>query len=139
MPHLTLPIGPSGPIVEVFIAIPEALEKALRAQGQPVPAPVKITALVDTGASASTITSPAAQTLGLQPTGKIPVSTPTDSNVMLYEYSVRIVIPGCFVVSANVICSELKGQNIDSLIGRDVLKHAVMTYNGQAGIFSVSF
>jgi hypothetical protein len=39
-----------------------------------------------------------------------------------------------------VICSELlAAQGIHALIGRDILKSCLLTYDGMAGLFSLAF
>jgi hypothetical protein len=50
-----------GPIVSVSIGVTEAASTALTNAGQPVPQPVTVTAMVDTGASGSVITRGVAQ------------------------------------------------------------------------------
>jgi len=42
-----------GPLVEVRIAVPQAVEAIFVSSGQPVPSPVSMAAMIDTGASAA--------------------------------------------------------------------------------------
>ena len=38
-----------------------------------------------------------------------------------------------------VVASELRVQGIDALIGRDVLRHCLLNYNGEMEIFTLAF
>ena len=55
MSHFTLPVSAGGPILDAFVGVSAARQMALEAVGQPVPALVRIRALVDAGATATCI------------------------------------------------------------------------------------
>jgi len=127
-----------GPILQASIAVAAAAEKALTDAGQPVPAPVQVTALIDTGATGSAISKGTAQQLGLQPVGVIPVSTPSSAKVPMSLFAIRFLLPNSLIFETTAIEAQLQGQGIDALIGRDVLSQAVLVYIGYANEFTLA-
>lgn len=127
-----------GPVLQANIAVAAAAEKALTDAGQPIPAPVQVTALIDTGATGSAISKGIAQRLGLQPVGVIPVSTPSSANVPMSLYAIRFLLPNTLVFETTAIEAELQDQGIGALIGRDVLSQAVLVYIGYANEFTLA-
>ena len=128
-----------GPIVEVRIAVGSAAEAALRKTGTPIPAPLPAVAMIDTGATGSVIRHGLATQLSLNPVGVTYINTPSSTNVVCYEYLVRVVFPNNVVVETTIIEAPLQGQHIQCLIGRDVLAHGVFVYIGYGNLFSLSF
>ncbi len=117
-------------------------EQALQTAGQTPPPPLVVNALIDTGASNSSIQQGLVSSLGLQPVGQVLVTTPSSTNVPCLTYAVRLTFPhhgGGFVDLVTVTEMPLQGQNIQFLLGRDILKFAVLTYNGAHGSFTLSF
>lgn len=130
----------SGPCIQVEIALHPTLAQHLQAQGQPVPAPVTGVGLIDTGASLSAIDHSVVQSLQLAPIGTLNVGGVAGPNQHLkYPAAFRFpspTFPGInfnFVLGANII-----GQGIVALIGRDVLTHFVLVYNGVLGQYILS-
>lgn len=95
--------------------------------------------MIDTGASGTVIQEGLATSLGLQPVGTTKITTPSSTEVDCYEYAVRYVLPNDVVAEGTVIEAPLQGQQIQALIGRDVLAHGVFIYIGYMGGFSLSF
>lgn len=126
-------------MVDLEIAVQQAAQQALTNAGSPVPSPVTISALVDTGASGSLIQHGVAQQLGLNPIGVVPVNTPSSQGVQCPVFAVRFLFPNSIVYEGSVIEAPLQGQNIQGLIGRDVLRHAVLVYIGYTNQFTLSF
>lgn len=142
MPSITIPVSnlqALGPLMDVALVIDEQIEQMLRQTKQPLPAPVRTIAMVDTGASISVVKQGLLSMLGISPTGVVPVSGVSSSGVPCYEYSVRLLLPQQGIVPVNVVEAPLNGQNIGMLIGRDVLQHAVLVYIGYANQFTLSF
>lgn len=148
MPHFTLNIDPGGPIVNALVQISEGRRAALAAQKSPIPEPQVIRALVDTGASFTSIEPSVLQLLELSPTGTIDIVTPsTGQNVHTTEtYDVNFVIyagpgdPPLSMPNLRVAACELfSRQGIHALIGRDVLKQCILVYNGDFDVFSLAF
>jgi len=120
----------NGPLVQLSIAVPQAVEDALIAAGNPVPAPVTVGSIIDTGASTTVVRTGLCRSLGLNPVGVIMIHTPSSANVPCEQFSVRLAFPNN--VQGTAIVTE-------ALIGRDVLSQAVLVYIGFANTFSLSF
>lgn len=129
-----------GPTVEIRLAVGLVIEEVLRKDGLPIPSPITMNAVIDTGASVTAVQEGIPAQLGLTPTGVVPINTPSSTNVDCYEYMARLFFPNTVVVEEiPVIEAPLKGQNIQCLIGRDVLQHGVFIYIGYANTFTMSF
>lgn len=142
MPVLTSPLGPEGPVVSLLIGVSGPRATALQAAQQPVPPPVRIRALIDTGASSTCVEAGALQSLSLAPTGTTTVTTPsTGPNPMVcnqYDVGVFVVHPAITlgVVTMPIIECQPLGGGIQALLGRDFLALCLFVYDGQAQRFS---
>ena len=128
-----------GPVVEIQISAGQAFVTAHKRKAAAISTPLRVSAMVDTGASASVIQEGLAAQLGLTPVGAILIHTASSTNVRCYEYEVQLVFPNEVVVAATAIEAPLQGQAIQCLIGRDVLSHGVLIYNGVSNLFKLSF
>lgn len=128
-----------GPIVEIRIAVPKAVEAIFVSTGQPVPSPVAMTAMIDTGASGTVIQEGVSAQLGLHPVGVVAINTPSSTGVLCAQYAVRLIFPNNVVGEAVVIEAPLAGQHIQGLVGRDVLAQSVLVYIGYTNQFTLSF
>ena len=128
-----------GPVIDMRVWIGSPIEEVLKKTGAKIPEPVSIKAMIDTGASGSVIQPAIAQQLGLQPVGVVSISTPSSENVPCYQYVVRLLFPNNVIVEALAIEAPLKGQQIQCLIGRDVLAFGVLVYTGYINQFTLSF
>lgn len=117
-------------------------------QTQTVPQPVRIRALVDTGASCTCIDPESLAPLQLTPTGTVAMSTPSTGTTphQTEQFDIALIIPGAtgtesplYVPTLPVVSSVLKNQGIDALIGRDLLKRCTLHYNGTTGLFTVAY
>lgn len=118
------------------------------AAGDVVPNPVRIEAMIDTGASSTCIDPWALDQLSLSPTGSCNVNTPTTGStpVVADLYDVSLTIYAQANQSAlihqtmPVLKSELLvNQGFHALIGRDVLKGCLLTYDGTIGQFCLAY
>jgi predicted aspartyl protease len=116
-----------------------AVEEALKRTGSEVPEPFPVKSMIDTGATGSVIQPAAVQALGLQPVGVVTINTPSSQNVPCFQYLVRLIFPNNVVVESLAIEAPLIGQQIQCLIGRDVLSHGVLVYTGYINQFTLSF
>ncbi len=142
MPTITLPLTPDGPVLKLGVAVDLPLSQALRSQNRPVPNPVAATLLIDTGASHTNIDSRILSQLPLQPRNQVEVHTPSTNGVPVYcnQYSVALIgLPLILVPAILVTGASFQGQNIDGLLGRDVLGGCVLTYNGPGKHFILSY
>ena len=145
MPHLNLQIGPLGPVIDVVASVSHPRAQALTAAGQSIPSQVVIRALVDTGASCTCIDPNILTSLGLSPTGSVPVHTPSTGNqaVNQDQYDVSLTFLHSKLTfnipSIPVVATNLQIQGIDALIGRDILNDFLLVYDGQLGLFTLGF
>lgn len=147
MPTITLQITPDGPLCDAFVGVSQARRDALTAAGQTVPNVVRVRALIDTGASCTCVDPSALRSLGLTPTGSVPVNTPTTGATPLnrdqYDISLQIPHPQLYPLLRNTIAvveAELfLIQGFHVLIGRDVLGDCVLVYHGDAEFYSLSY
>lgn len=147
MPHFTLQVSSNGPVLTAVVAASQARAAALKAAGQPIPTPVPIRALIDTGASCTCVDPSVLKTLNLTPTGSVSVNTPSTgaSPHTADQYDVALVIPpanGTPLVfqTIPVVASELlAAQGYHALIGRDILDRCLFAYNGDAGLFTLAY
>jgi hypothetical protein len=113
----------------------------------PVPTPVVVKALVDTGASHTVVDASILKSLGIEPKRIAKTITPTTGATphRCHTYDVAIHIPlgtasSLFSKLAwEVTCLELKHQGFEMLLGRDILAEGILIYDGKAGTFSMAF
>ena len=130
-----------GPRLQVEVSIHPTLAQHLQTQNQPVPAPAVGWALIDTGATLSCVDDSVIQQLHIQPVGIIQIGTAGGPQNQA-QYPAQFSFPGTPFPQMNfstVIGVHLTGQGIIALIGRDVLQHFVMIYNGGLGQVILSF
>jgi hypothetical protein len=97
--------------------------------------PVTGRVLFDTGATKTVVDEAALKTLGVQPVGITNVRTPSGSaQQLLYPAELEFLPMHSRIEFAFVIGSpHLAAQGLLALIGRDVLRHTVLVYNGILG------
>lgn len=145
MPILTLPLGADGPIVRVLLNVSAPRLQVLRAANQPSPPGFGGRGLIDTGASCTAIDPSVVRSLGLVPTGRTSILTPSTGSTPhicnQYDISLVILMPPQFHASMTipVIESQLLNQGFHALIGRDVLSSGMLVYNGKASTISLAF
>jgi hypothetical protein len=150
MPHFTLQILPqAGPVLNAVATVSQPRMMALQKEGKPIPQSVQIRGLVDTGASCTCMDPSVLNSLQLTPTGPCKINTPsTGANPHTsFQYDIQLVIPGSspthpplVLRSIPVASAELLvQQGFHALIGRDILRHCVLTYNGSTGLFILAY
>ena len=147
MPHFTLPVMQTGPMVDMRVSVSAARYEALTLANIPIPPPQTIRALVDTGASCTCMDPMIFIALSLQPTGSIPMLTPSTGSTPIDAdtYDVGIVVPSgnqpaLLIPSMAVSASELfVAQGFHALLGRDILSRCVLNYNGSTGLFTLAY
>ncbi|MEA2560620.1 MAG: hypothetical protein QOH06_2124 [Acidobacteriota bacterium] len=133
-------------MLSAFVAVSEAKLAALKAAEQPIPAPVPVRALVDTGASCTCIDPSVLSALNLTPTGNVSLNTASSGQTphSADQYDVGFVIPNgntpLFLRTIPVVATELlAAQGFHALLGRDILAHCILVYNGDMGFFTLAF
>jgi predicted aspartyl protease len=130
-----------GPTIPVAIGLPPATLDLFQSAGLTVPPPVTGLALIDTGASVCVIDDEALTGLGITPSGTMAIST-TSGSAVQSTYAASISFPGTPLPSVNFtdfVGSPLQAHGIVALIGRSVLRHFVVIYNGPDGSVSVAY
>jgi len=145
MPILSGKVIPGlGPLLDLWVGVSGPRHAALQQASQQVPIPVRVRALLDTGASGTCIDEQVIAQLHLSPTGIIPVHTPSTSgnpqSCLQYDIALFVANPQVHIVSFTlpIVASALRHQNIEALIGRDVLDRTTLFYDGPNGMFSWS-
>lgn len=146
MPAIHVNIAAGGPLLVAHINISVPRMHALTAAGQTLPPGTTGTFLLDTGASCTCVDPSLLAPLGLQPTGRVLISTPSTAGQPhnCNQYDVSIFIPGApsgghIVPALAVVETHLSSQGIDGLIGRDVLDNCTFIYNGTAKYFTLAY
>ncbi len=131
------------------ISVSVARKDALAAANQPIPSAVRITALIDTGASGTCVDPSVLKQLAVVPTGQAMVSTPSTGSQphIADQFDVSIMIPGptasdqvFSLPNLPVISAELlQQQGFHALIGRDILSMCLFEYNGPARQFTLAY
>ncbi|MBI5489543.1 MAG: retropepsin-like domain-containing protein [Deltaproteobacteria bacterium] len=95
-------------------------------------------ALIDTGASMTCISPEVTKALGLQTIAVVDCHTPA-GEVKRPVKAVEFEFPGSQirVTTAQVIEVELAAPGIVMLVGRDLLAHAALTYDGPTGTWTL--
>lgn len=130
-----------GPVLEVEILLSKDYENTYKQANKPIPAPVKVNALVDTGASGCVIRKDIPEKLGVRPIGTARVSTSATIGHEAYVYWLRLIIrteSETITYTGQFTALPLERQNISVLIGRDFLRHGIFVYTGTANQFTLS-
>ena len=96
-------------------------------------------ALIDTGANVTCIDSEAAQKSGLTIVGSGKISSATHADEIVPIFAGKLDINGFGTVTLRqAYGANLAAQNINALVGRDLLETMVLIYNGVEGTFSIA-
>lgn len=132
----------TGPILNVEIGVPAGAANILKTLGVEIPVPAVGPALIDTGAGVCVIDESAARQLHLQPVGTVPV-VGVSALEQRPTYAVRFAFPelGLWFEPELATSSDhlLQKQGIVALIGRDLLQHTVLIYNGRLGAITIAW
>lgn len=150
MPYFTRQVTPPAGslIVVATIGVSQARRTALMAASQPIPNGVVVQGLLDTGASNTCVDPTVLTQLNLSPRGTTQINSPTTGSqpASAPTYDVSLTIPGMpghppFIFQTiPIIESQLQAaQGIQALIGRDVLRFCLLTYDGRNGLFSLAY
>lgn len=134
-------LAKDGPLLQCEIRVDVDRAAALTAAGTPVPQATPGKILIDTGASATCVDLSILLALGITPIGQTQVLTPNGPAVQQI-FPCGIAFPGAGLPSLErvfVLGSNLSGQSIIGLLGRDVLGTGLLVYDGVAGHWSIAF
>jgi hypothetical protein len=137
-----------GPLVQVRIGLSRPVQIARQQAGQVTPAPLVVTALLDTGAECTCIEQ------ALVPRLALPLHTTGLTNIpalggvtgsLRYTAGVTLMHPSgkhgqhLVVQALAVTAVSLGAFGVDAVIGRDVLAQCVLIYDGAAGTFTLTY
>jgi hypothetical protein len=147
--HFTLSLDPvGGAVISAYVGVSEPRRLALAAEGQEVPREIPVRALIDTGASCTCVDPEPLRKLELPATGNVPVHTPSSGadmhfadafDVSMWVPAATAEHPALLIPALPVLSSDLSVQGIHAIIGRDVLSHCLLVYNGSDETFTVAF
>ncbi len=118
-----------GPMLEVAIMPPKITRETLEKKGEKFPT-FKATALIDSGASSSIIRPEIANSLKLVHTGYQKIVSVQDSQDQPIYFGAIGFSWGKAKECPLIACPL---TNVDCLIGRDILQHWYLTYDGANG------
>ncbi len=120
----------SGPTCQVVIKPSEPVIEKLKSENRKVPS-ITVLALIDTGASTTAVSHRVVKKLKLVPRGTVQVYTSHKKPEIRNEFDISLAfdVHTCLTI-VKVLDASLQNHDIDCLIGRDVLEHGVLTYNG---------
>lgn len=139
-------LAETGPLIQVVLSMPEALAEFSRNQNLRVPLPISGYALIDTGASNTAVHGEILKELSVLPIDRIPHATPSGvGKAFVYPGQVSFPTLGIAELKMDrVVGCELKWQTSDGkeiimLLGRDLLRHFLMIYNGPNSNVTLSY
>jgi len=129
-----------GLLLSVEISLPQALANLLTAQDKSLPPVGTGAALVDTGASCCCVEEALLQQMQLKPVSQVHVSSP-NGNRLQNVYFTRLAFPGAPIppLEIPVVGVQMNQGKTVCLIGRDLLRHCVLIYNGPMGSYTIAF
>jgi hypothetical protein len=147
MPHFLIQTRLHSPIVQAAIMVSHSRRQALEEAALPIPEPQRILALLDTGASISAVEPGILEALGLSATGKADIHTPSTQGVPVLTdtYDVCIGIFAArssdlpFVSDTIQVTASILPGGVQALIGTDILKSCILTYNGSDECFTLAW
>jgi len=147
MPLIRLPIEKDGLVVPVRVGLPPADHDAIRAAGGVPPAPLVLRGLLDTGADAVLINPSVVAHLQLLPVSRAVNQTVHGSDpVELYWVSLAVTGPDGLTGPTLVRAPHLVvgspdplPQQLDLIIGMDILRDCLLIADGPGGTLTIGF
>ena len=129
----------TGPQIYIEISAPSDEIKDGTAVGLEYPPPFGIHAVIDTGASLTVVNPQVVTTCRLRFTGFVTVAS-VEKFGKYPQHAARIRFPGTGLTELDgvpVVACEISKQPYACLIGRDILRNWLLTYNGRKGTVSI--
>jgi hypothetical protein len=146
MPHITLNWTAEGLELSVLVGLSGKETARLLTAGLPIPRPLTLPGIIDTGSNITCVSVQALGRLGTPWLGSSVTQTPAGPHqVDLYEASLSIPLPGgaptpfLFVLDQLVVMElQHTGSVVEVLLGRDVLAHLLCFLHGPRGEFTLT-
>ncbi len=127
-----------GPCVQVSITLADQIASELIKRQEPVPSPVSGLALIDTGAISTCIDEEIATQMHLPIINVVNMASASHASSKANQYPVKLQIAGIpMFFNSTATGAPLKIQGLIALIGRDLLQHCTLIYNGSLGQISL--
>ncbi len=146
MPVVAGNLTDQGAIVSLTVGVSRDRKEALVRVGFPVPAEVQLRAVIDSGSAVTAIQPDVFRALDLTRIDEVAIHTPstgaTPHHCDRFHVSLSLVHEQqeLLLASALVISSMFRPEeNLQGLIGRDVLDHCLFVYDGKRKQFSLAF
>jgi hypothetical protein len=146
MPYLNFPTSPDGPALQILVGVDGNRTTALHQAGSPIPRPLQVRALIDTGSDVTAVAPTILQQVGTPLLRGAPTLTAGGTvPVRLFEVSLNVFGPagaaGPMFVKPTLVVTELAAAlpNIEVLIGQDVLAECLFLLDGPRGHFLLGF
>lgn len=132
-------LAAGGPLVPVTLTLKEEISRAYAEHGGNLPEPVAGFAMIDTGATRTCFDEASARKAGFPITGIAPMTSATHANHEVPVFSGRIVMGSFNIDVVGGLGANLAAfDGLVALIGRDLLKDALFTYNGPGGSIALA-
>lgn len=132
-----MPLLGNGVLIDVSVGPSARIRELLWRQNKPVPPAVSGTFLIDTGSDTTMVSEQLMRTLGIRPKGTARVVTSTTNTdgepCNVYDVALTLlphVVQPRSWRAIEALARPLLNQGIDGLLGRDLLAHLVLTYDG---------
>lgn len=148
MSVLTDALSPEGAMVDLRIGWSTARIKGLRARHSPIPQPVEVRAIIDTGDEVSALDTQVVRSLNLPIGGFTATNMPALGGMnitMDHDVNLTILAPNgsgqgnLLIPDLLILDLDLGAVGYQALLGRDVLVRCRFLYDGQAGQFTLEY
>lgn len=148
MPSITGVIDDHGAVISVLVSVPTIRRELLQRLGMAVPSTVAVRAQIDTGSHVTGFSRQVFTALGLTPFGRTPLRTPStrpDEPFYADQYEVALsFVSGVDQYpfpTVRAIASDdfQQGEEVEAIIGRDILNRCNFQYLGTARRFDLFF
>ena len=127
----------SGARIDLLVQVGDTRADELARAKKPVPNPMRIKGLIDTGASGVALDYTVAIALGLQPTNYTPHLIPGGRKYapVIYPKITVVMQPLSFEMDGHKcsLFNNLRTEYFDALVGLDLLQHLFVCFNGPMG------
>jgi predicted aspartyl protease len=128
-----------APILTLALGVGATRFHELKAAGQPIPEPVQVRSLLDTGGCYTLADFAVVESLGLEANGRRQVFTPGGTVLELETFVASLYIGSWSTGALTLGATSLRSHLIDVIVGRDILQFALFIYDPRNASFSLNF